>query len=63
MKYVHDNVTYVLISLRFMSEVDDQAIELWKLKKQIQRLEATQTNGTSVVSLIAPPTEEISSLY
>lgn len=46
-----------------MSEVDDQAIELWKLKKQVQRLEATQTNGTSVVSLIAPPTEEISSLY
>ena len=46
-----------------MSEVDDQAIELWKLKKQVQRLEQTQTNGTSVVSLIAPPTEEISSLY
>ncbi|CAL5990726.1 Eukaryotic_peptide chain release factor subunit 1 [Hexamita inflata] len=42
---------------------EDLQIELWRLKKQIQRLEATETNGTSVVSLIAPPTEEISTLY
>ena len=46
-----------------MSSIDEQAIELWRLKKQIERLDATETNGTSVVSLIAPPTEDISSLY
>ena len=42
---------------------EELQVELWRLKKQIQRLEALETNGNSVVSLIAPPTEEISKMY
>jgi len=47
-----------------MSEVDTQAaeknIELWKIKKLIKNLDAARGNGTSMISLIIPPRDQIS---
>ncbi|KAL6209911.1 hypothetical protein ACLB2K_020850 [Fragaria x ananassa] len=35
-------------------------IEIWKIKKQIKELEAARGNGTSMMSLIIPPRDQIS---
>ncbi|OVA01306.1 Peptide chain release factor eRF1/aRF1 [Macleaya cordata] len=37
----------------------DKNIELWKLKKLIKALEAARGNGTSMISLIMPPRDQI----
>ncbi|KAH8158350.1 hypothetical protein CIB48_g9902 [Xylaria polymorpha] len=37
-----------------------QQIEIWKVKKLIKRLEAARGNGTSMISLIIPPKDQIS---
>ncbi|POS79832.1 eukaryotic peptide chain release factor subunit 1 [Diaporthe helianthi] len=40
---------------------DAQAnIEIWKVKKLIKRLEAARGNGTSMISLIIPPKDQVS---
>ncbi|ORZ41215.1 eukaryotic translation termination factor 1 [Catenaria anguillulae PL171] len=41
-----------------MSEVDHN-VEVWKVKKLIKSLEAARGNGTSMISLILPPKEQI----
>lgn len=43
------------------SEIDANAknIEMWKMKKLIKSLEAARGNGTSMISLIMPPKEQI----
>lgn len=41
------------------SEVD-QAVVQWKIKKLIRTLEAARGNGTSMISLIIPPKDQIS---
>ena len=38
----------------------DAAVEQWKVKKLIQTLEAARGNGTSMISLIIPPKDQIS---
>ncbi|KAI8072972.1 eukaryotic peptide chain release factor subunit 1 [Gongronella butleri] len=38
----------------------DQNIEIWKMKKLIKNLEAARGNGTSMISLIIPPKDQIS---
>jgi peptide chain release factor subunit 1 len=38
---------------------DDRHIEVWKIKKLIQKLETCKGNGTSFVSLYIPPKENI----
>jgi peptide chain release factor subunit 1 len=45
-----------------MSEQDDldQQIEIFKVKKLIKNLEAARGNGTSMISLIIPPGDQIS---
>ncbi|KAL2866323.1 translation termination factor eRF1 [Aspergillus lucknowensis] len=49
-----------------MSSVVQQAneaeknIEIWKIKKLIKRLEAARGNGTSMISLIIPPKDQVS---
>eukprot|EP00179_Madagascaria_erythrocladioides_P001854 CAMPEP_0198307406 /NCGR_PEP_ID=MMETSP1450-20131203/297_1 /TAXON_ID=753684 ORGANISM="Madagascaria erythrocladiodes, Strain CCMP3234" /NCGR_SAMPLE_ID=MMETSP1450 /ASSEMBLY_ACC=CAM_ASM_001115 /LENGTH=442 /DNA_ID=CAMNT_0044009985 /DNA_START=44 /DNA_END=1372 /DNA_ORIENTATION=- len=49
-----------------MSEKDkatddaERAVEIWKIKKLIKGLEAARGNGTSMISLIIPPKEQIS---
>jgi peptide chain release factor subunit 1 len=37
----------------------DKAVEQWKVKKLIQTLEAAKGNGTSMISLIIPPKDQI----
>ena len=38
----------------------DSAIEMWKVRKLIKNLEASRGNGTSMISLIIPPKDQIS---
>lgn len=38
----------------------DKNIEIWKIKKLIKALEAARGNGTSMISLIMPPKDQIS---
>ncbi|KAL1916019.1 uncharacterized protein VTP21DRAFT_6023 [Calcarisporiella thermophila] len=38
----------------------DKNIEMWKIKKLIKSLEAARGNGTSMISLIIPPKDQIS---
>ncbi|KAI8917822.1 peptide chain release factor eRF1/aRF1 [Powellomyces hirtus] len=39
---------------------DDKNVELWKMKRLIKGLEAARGNGTSMISLIIPPKDQIS---
>ncbi len=39
---------------------DDRNIEMWKIKRLIKSLEAARGNGTSMISLIIPPKDQIS---
>lgn len=39
---------------------EEKAIEQWKIKKLIQNLDSAKGNGTSMISLIMPPSEDIS---
>lgn len=44
-----------------MSDLEnDQAIETWKIKRLIKRLESIKGNGTSMISIILPPKSQIS---
>ncbi|KAJ9541447.1 hypothetical protein OSB04_027953 [Centaurea solstitialis] len=38
----------------------DKNIEIWKIKKLIKALEAVRGNGTSMISLIMPPRDQVS---
>lgn len=38
----------------------DKNIEIWKIKKLIKALESARGNGTSMISLIMPPRDQIS---
>ena len=42
-----------------MEQGDDRHIEVWKIKKLIQKLDTCKGNGTSFVSLYIPPKENI----
>ncbi|CAF1328604.1 unnamed protein product [Adineta steineri] len=41
-------------------ESSDKNVEIWRIKKLIKSLEAARGNGTSMVSLIIPPRDQIS---
>ena len=41
-------------------EQADKNVEIWKVKKLIKSLEAARGNGTSMISLIIPPGDQIS---
>ncbi|KAI9096186.1 peptide chain release factor eRF/aRF subunit 1 [Phlyctochytrium arcticum] len=43
-----------------MADSADQNVELWKIKRLIKSLEAARGNGTSMISLIIPPRDQIS---
>eukprot|EP00474_Spongospora_subterranea_P007827 CRZ08285.1 hypothetical protein [Spongospora subterranea] len=43
-----------------MEDEGEKAIEQWKIKKLIQKLEQARGNGTSMISLIVPPGDQIS---
>jgi len=40
-------------------EGDTKHIEMWKIKKLINKLENCKGNGTSMVSLVVPPKDDI----
>jgi len=40
-------------------EVSDRNVETWKIKKLIKNLEAARGNGTSMISLILPPKDQV----
>ncbi|XP_031570187.1 eukaryotic peptide chain release factor subunit 1 [Actinia tenebrosa] len=42
------------------SEAADRNVEIWKIKKLIKSLEAARGNGTSMISLIIPPKDQVS---
>ncbi|KAL5727394.1 Ethylene-responsive transcription factor 13 [Ranunculus cassubicifolius] len=42
------------------SQETDKNIEIWKIKKLIKALEAARGNGTSMISLIMPPRDQVS---
>jgi len=39
---------------------EEKSVEIWRIKKLIQSLEAARGNGTSMISLIIPPKDQIS---
>eukprot|EP00750_Incisomonas_marina_P001394 INCI11164.1.p1 GENE.INCI11164.1~~INCI11164.1.p1 ORF type:complete len:512 (+),score=112.23 INCI11164.1:163-1536(+) len=41
-------------------EEDDQHVQMWKVKQLIRKLSAARGNGTSMISLIIPPGDQIS---
>eukprot|EP01147_Barroeca_monosierra_P002962 gene2962-5763_t len=43
-----------------MADENDHGVELWKIKKLIKNLEAARGNGTSMISLIIPPKDQVS---
>lgn len=43
-----------------VDESADRNVEIWKIKKLIKSLEAARGNGTSMISLIIPPKDQIS---
>lgn len=50
-------------TVKMNSEQNGEAernIEIWKIKKLIKRLEAARGNGTSMISLIIPPKDQVS---
>lgn len=40
-------------------ESSDKNVEIWKIKKLIKSLEAARGNGTSMISLIIPPRDQV----
>eukprot|EP01035_Chromulina_nebulosa_P003486 gene3486-4750_t len=38
----------------------DRQVEMWKVKKLIKSLQAARGNGTSMISLIIPPKDQVS---
>ena len=42
------------------SSENDKNVEIWKVKKLIKSLQAARGNGTSMISLIIPPGDQIS---
>lgn len=42
-----------------LQETSDKNVEMWKIKKLIKSLEAARGNGTSMISLIIPPRDQI----
>ena len=40
--------------------IEDKHIEMWKVKKLIKSLTAARGNGTSMISLVIPPKDQIS---
>ena len=41
-------------------EKQDAQVEIWKVKKLIKSLQAARGNGTSMISLVIPPKDQVS---
>jgi peptide chain release factor subunit 1 len=42
-----------------VAAAQDKQVEMWKVKKLIKSLQAARGNGTSMISLIIPPKDQI----
>lgn len=51
---------YIITMSGENTEAADRNVEIWKIKKLIKSLEAARGNGTSMISLIIPPKDQIS---
>eukprot|EP00800_Vazella_pourtalesii_P009374 TRINITY_DN2361_c0_g1_i1.p1 TRINITY_DN2361_c0_g1~~TRINITY_DN2361_c0_g1_i1.p1 ORF type:complete len:440 (+),score=98.58 TRINITY_DN2361_c0_g1_i1:55-1374(+) len=47
------------MAVNFSQNSGDQNVEMWKIKRLIKSLEAARGNGTSMISLIIPPKDQI----
>merc|ERR1719468_602692 len=47
------------MSAALLDDSLDQNVELWKIKKLIKSLEACRGNGTSMISLLIPPKDQL----
>ena len=47
------------MAVNFTHNSGDQNVEIWKIKRLIKSLEAARGNGTSMISLIIPPKDQI----
>lgn len=43
----------------FHKNVDDKRIEMWKTKRLMKKLETAKGNGTSMVTFVIPPKENL----
>jgi len=41
------------------THTDNSHIEIWKIRKLIQKLDNVKGNGTSMVTLVVPPKDDI----
>ncbi|KAK7315668.1 hypothetical protein VNO77_34235 [Canavalia gladiata] len=53
-------LVFLLLQTMADGQESDKNIEIWKIKKLIKALEAARGNGTSMISLIMPPRDQIS---
>lgn len=42
-----------------VQDADNKHIEMWKIKRLIKKLDECKGNGTSMVSLILPPKDDV----
>ncbi|KAG1065077.1 hypothetical protein G6F42_026891 [Rhizopus arrhizus] len=42
------------------TDTTDENVEIWKMKKLIKNLQMARGNGTSMISLVIPPKDQIS---
>ena len=54
------SLTNAKMSAQQQQNEAEKNIEMWKVKKLIKRLEAARGNGTSMISLIVPPKDQVS---
>ena len=53
--------SFSLIDERIMAEdAHDKQVEIWKVKKLVKSLTLARGNGTSMISLVIPPRDQIS---
>lgn len=48
-----------MVDTTVQADSDIKHIEMWKIKKLIHKLENCKGNGTSMVSLVVPPKDDI----
>jgi peptide chain release factor subunit 1 len=42
-----------------VDEAGDRQVEMWKIKKLIKSLQQARGNGTSMISLVIPPGDQV----
>ena len=53
-------MTIVIIFYGMADDAHDKQVEIWKVKKLVKSLTLARGNGTSMISLVIPPRDQIS---